>query len=44
IMEVLRDAEAEAGRQLTRNAVLRIVGNNMKLYDIPMNFTKGRSR
>ncbi|NRD45675.1 DUF2380 domain-containing protein [Corallococcus exiguus] len=44
IMEVLRDAEAEAGRRLTRNTVLRIVGENMKIYDIPMSFTKGRSR
>ncbi|NBD07955.1 DUF2380 domain-containing protein [Corallococcus sp. c25j21] len=44
IMELLRDAEAEAGRRLTRNTVLRIVGENMKIYDIPMNFTKGRSR
>ncbi|RKH26451.1 DUF2380 domain-containing protein [Corallococcus praedator] len=44
IMEVLRDAEAEAGRTLTRNTILRIVAENMKRYDIPMKFTKGRSR
>ncbi|MBN9688127.1 DUF2380 domain-containing protein [Corallococcus sp. NCSPR001] len=44
IMEALRDAEAEAGRTLTRNAVLDIVGDRMKDYRIPMNFTPWRRR
>nr|WP_240672656.1 DUF2380 domain-containing protein [Corallococcus coralloides] len=44
IMKALRDAEARAGRMLTRNVVLRIVGENMKVYEIPMNFTPGRGR
>ncbi|MFP2933436.1 DUF2380 domain-containing protein, partial [Pyxidicoccus sp. 3LG] len=44
IMEALREAEAEAGRMLTRNTILRIVGENMKRYYIPMNFVRGRSR
>ncbi|RYZ42077.1 MAG: DUF2380 domain-containing protein, partial [Myxococcaceae bacterium] len=44
IMEVLRDAEAEAGRMLTRNAVLDIVADRMKDYRIPMSFTSGRRR
>ncbi len=37
------DAEVRAGRPLTRTAILKIVGENMKVYDIPMNFTPGRS-
>jgi hypothetical protein len=41
IMEALREAEAEAGRMLTRNEVLNIVASRMKRYDIPMNFTPG---
>ncbi|NPC48186.1 DUF2380 domain-containing protein [Corallococcus sp. AB032C] len=44
IMKALRDAEDRAGRMLTRNVVLRIVGENMKVHDIPMNFTPGRGR
>ncbi|ATB44847.1 hypothetical protein MYMAC_000429 [Corallococcus macrosporus DSM 14697] len=44
IMRALQDAEVSAGRPLTRNAILKIVGKNMKAYDIPMNFTPGRSR
>jgi hypothetical protein len=44
IMEALREAEAEAGRMLTRNEVLDIVAERMKFYDIPMNFTLGRRR
>ncbi|RKH56119.1 DUF2380 domain-containing protein [Corallococcus aberystwythensis] len=44
IMEALRDAEAEAGRMLTRNAVLDIVADRMKDYRIPMNFTPWRRR
>ncbi|QDE72365.1 hypothetical protein BHS09_10015 [Myxococcus xanthus] len=44
IMRALQDAEVSAGRPLTRHAILKIVGKNMKAYDIPMNFTPGRSR
>ncbi|WNZ62001.1 DUF2380 domain-containing protein [Myxococcus sp. MxC21-1] len=44
IMRALQDAEVSAGRPLPRNAILKIVGKNMKAYDIPMNFTPGRSR
>ncbi|MFP2934563.1 DUF2380 domain-containing protein, partial [Pyxidicoccus sp. 3LG] len=44
IMRDLLKAEARAGRMLTRNAILKIVAENMKRYDIPMKFTKGRRR
>ena len=44
IMEVLRDAEAEAGRMLTRNTILRIVGEQMQRYQIPMSFIPGSRR
>ncbi|AKF79390.1 hypothetical protein MFUL124B02_03200 [Myxococcus fulvus 124B02] len=44
IMETLLDAEVEAGRMLTRNQVLSIVGERMKFYRVPLTFTKGRSR
>jgi hypothetical protein len=44
IMEALYEAEAEAGRMLTRNAILNIVAKRMKDYYIPMKFTKGRRR
>ncbi|NTX04762.1 DUF2380 domain-containing protein [Myxococcus sp. CA040A] len=44
IMRTLNDAELSAGQKLTRNEVLSIVAENMRLYDIPMKFTKGRSR
>ncbi|NVJ22646.1 DUF2380 domain-containing protein [Myxococcus sp. AM011] len=44
IMRLLGKAERETGRTLTRNEILNIVAENMKLYDIPMKFTKGRSR
>jgi hypothetical protein len=44
IMEALREAEADAGRMLTRKEVLNIVSVRMKLYDIPMNFILGRKR
>ncbi|MBN8470577.1 DUF2380 domain-containing protein [Corallococcus exiguus] len=44
IMEALRDAETEAGRMLTRNAVLDIVADRMKDYRIPMNFTSWKRR
>ncbi|WNG34162.1 DUF2380 domain-containing protein [Archangium violaceum] len=39
IMEALYEAEAEAGRMLTRNEILKLVAKRMKFYDIPMNFT-----
>jgi hypothetical protein len=42
IMEVLRKAEARTGEMLTRNEILKIVAQRMKLYDIPMNFTPWR--
>ena len=42
IMETLRDAEADAARMLTRNQVLKIVAERMKVYRIPMNFTSWR--
>jgi hypothetical protein len=44
IMKVLRDAEAKAGRRLTRNEILELVGKRMKDYDLPMKFTRGRRR
>jgi hypothetical protein len=44
IMEALREAEAEAGRILTRNNILNIVAERMKFYGIPMNFTPGKRR
>jgi hypothetical protein len=44
IVEALLKAEREAGRTLTRNAILKIVARYMKAYDIPMNFTPGRRR
>ena len=44
IMEALLKAEREAGRTLTRNAILKIVARYMKAYDMPMNFTPGRRR
>ncbi|WP_308809536.1 hypothetical protein [Archangium lansingense] len=40
IMKVLRDAEVEAGRTLTRNTILEIVAEYMKEYGIPMNFIR----
>jgi hypothetical protein len=42
IMKVLRDAEVEAGRMLTRNEVLDIVARYMKEYRIPMKFVRWR--
>ncbi len=42
IMGVLRDAEAEAGRMLTRSEILKVVAEYMRLYKIPMNFVTGR--
>lgn len=44
IMDALRKAEASTGEMLTRNEVLKIVGQRMKFYDIPMNFTSWRGR
>ncbi len=39
IMKALQDAESRLGRLLTRNEVLDIVAERMKVYKIPMNFT-----
>jgi hypothetical protein len=39
IMKALLDAEVQAGRMLTRNAILKVVAKNMRDYKIPMNFT-----
>jgi hypothetical protein len=44
IMGALRDAEALAGRRLTRTEILNIVAENMKDYLIPMKFVSGRRR
>ncbi|RKG71097.1 DUF2380 domain-containing protein [Corallococcus sp. CA054B] len=44
IMQVLRDAEAEAGQRLTRSEILKLVAGYLKEYDIPMNFISGRRR
>jgi len=44
IMRVLRKAESEADRTLTRSEILKIVAKHMRDYDIPMNFTPGRRR
>ncbi len=44
IMKVLRDAEIDAGRMLTRSEILKLVAKNMKNYKIPMNFTPWRGQ
>ena len=44
IMEALHEAEITTGRRLTRNQVLDIVVERMKVYKVPITFTKGRSR
>ncbi|HYO58251.1 DUF2380 domain-containing protein, partial [Archangium sp.] len=44
IMKALRDAEFRLGRLLTRNEVLDIVAERMKVYKIPMNFTRWGGR
>ncbi|NTX53409.1 DUF2380 domain-containing protein [Myxococcus sp. CA039A] len=44
LMEVLREAEVEAGRMLTRNEILKEVAKRMRDYRIPMSFTSGRKR
>lgn len=40
IMKALQDAELRLGRLLTRNEVLDIVAERMKVYKIPMSFTR----
>ncbi|MFL5355356.1 DUF2380 domain-containing protein [Archangium sp.] len=40
IMETLSEAEVTAGRMLTRNEILKIVAERMKVYRLPMNFTR----
>ncbi|WNG22058.1 DUF2380 domain-containing protein [Cystobacter fuscus] len=42
IMESLYEAEAEAGRMLTRNEILKNVARRMRDYKVPMNFTRWR--
>jgi hypothetical protein len=44
IMKVLREAEEEAGRMLTRSEILKVVATEMKRYKIPMDFTRWRGR
>ncbi|WNG58779.1 DUF2380 domain-containing protein [Archangium gephyra] len=42
IMKALHEAEADAGRMLTRNEILKIVAKAMEDYYIPMNFIPWR--
>ncbi|KFA89460.1 DUF2380 domain-containing protein [Archangium violaceum] len=44
LMKVLYETETKAGRMLTRNTVLEIVAEQMKEYDIPMNFVRCRGK
>ncbi|WP_245814532.1 DUF2380 domain-containing protein [Cystobacter ferrugineus] len=44
IMRALRNAEADAGRMLTRNEILDIVVATMKRDRIPVNFTPWSGR
>ncbi len=44
IMKVLRKAETETGRVLSRSEILEIVAERMKQYGIPMNFTPWRGK
>ncbi len=44
IMKALRDAESRLGRLLTRNEVLDIVAERMKVYKLPMSFTRWSGR
>ena len=44
IMEALREAEAEAGRMLTRSEILQTVAFHMKRYNLPMSFTRWRGK
>jgi predicted lipoprotein DUF2380 len=42
IMEALYEAEADAGRMLTRNELLKLVTKRMRRYGIPIEFTRWR--
>lgn len=44
IMEALLDAEAKAGRMLTRDEILKAIAKRMRDYRIPMNFIRGRGQ
>jgi hypothetical protein len=44
IMKALRDTESRLGRLMTRNEVLDIVAERMRVYKIPMNFTRWSGR
>jgi hypothetical protein len=44
IMDALHQAEAKAGRMLTRNEVLDIVAYRMRRYGVPMEFTRWRGQ
>jgi hypothetical protein len=44
VMKTLREAEAELGRMLTRNEILKLVANLMRDYQIPAHFTSWRGR
>ncbi len=44
MMRTLRNAEARTGRMLTQKEVLDIVAERMKFYEVPIAFTRGRSR
>jgi hypothetical protein len=44
IMKALRDAKSRLDRLLTRNEVLDIVAERMKVYKIPMKFTRWGGR
>jgi hypothetical protein len=44
IMKALQKAETRAGRTLTRNEILNLVGEHMRNYDIPIRFTPWRGR
>jgi hypothetical protein len=42
LMEALYEAEADAGRMLTRNEILKLITKRMRRYGIPMEFTRWR--
>ncbi|WP_347402461.1 DUF2380 domain-containing protein [Corallococcus macrosporus] len=44
VMNLLRDGEANTGRLLTRDEILKIVAVEMRRFDIPMAFSPGRKR
>jgi hypothetical protein len=44
IMKALRDAVAESGRMLTRDAILKVAAKSMRDYRIPVNLTSWRGR